>query len=164
MQDYFLHGKKLADALAASGTPVSGAVLQQHLLGGLDSAYDPIVATLTATFTDIPMADFQAHLMAFEMRLEAQSSLMQNTTAVNVAARQNQSPPQQNRPPQSQYRRRSSGRSNRGGYTRGPFVHPQGPCQLCASVCSTCSAVFYSSTTIYFNTTVCSSPIICSYS
>ncbi|OVA09277.1 hypothetical protein BVC80_8359g5 [Macleaya cordata] len=71
MNDYLLHAKKIVDSLAAYGQPFSVPVVQQMILGGLDSVYDAIVTTLTATCSTTSMEDFQAHLMAFEMRLAA---------------------------------------------------------------------------------------------
>lgn len=54
------------------------------LLGGLDAAYDPIVTVLTATLAEIPMSDFQAHLLAYDMRLESQQSLLQSNTIARL--------------------------------------------------------------------------------
>ncbi|RZC76131.1 hypothetical protein C5167_000255 [Papaver somniferum] len=57
MNEFFLQAKKISDDLAACGEPFSDAAVQQMLLAGLDSSYDPIVATLT-TISDLSMADF----------------------------------------------------------------------------------------------------------
>ncbi|KAF6152137.1 hypothetical protein GIB67_031459 [Kingdonia uniflora] len=76
MKDYFLHAKELADSLAASGHPMSDPDLQQIILSGLDNAYDAIVTTLAATMADISMDDFYAHLIAFDMHLEAQTVML----------------------------------------------------------------------------------------
>ncbi|OVA03104.1 hypothetical protein BVC80_8857g28 [Macleaya cordata] len=59
MPNYFQHAKRLSDALAASGKPVSNSELRSMLLTGLDPVYDPIVTALTATTVDIPLADFK---------------------------------------------------------------------------------------------------------
>ncbi|OVA12791.1 hypothetical protein BVC80_1025g3 [Macleaya cordata] len=132
MQDYFLKAKKLSDALAASGKPVSNSELQSMLLSRLDTAYDAIVTTLTATLVEIPLADFQAHLLAFEMRLHHQSTAPASTTIVNMAAVHDSSSPSPSRP-QQQRGSFKGNRFNRKGNQRSspPFVHPQGPCQLC---------------------------------
>ncbi|KAF6135928.1 hypothetical protein GIB67_006820 [Kingdonia uniflora] len=85
---YFLHAKELADSLAASGHLMSDPDLQQIILSGLDNAYDAIVTTLTATMADISMNDFYAHLIAFDMRLEAQTIMLQQHPVANVATQQ----------------------------------------------------------------------------
>lgn len=76
MSEYFLLAKQLSDNLAACGHAISLADLQQYILNGMDSAYDAIVTTLTATNVDITLEDFQAHLLSFEMRLESQNSVL----------------------------------------------------------------------------------------
>ncbi|KAF6144436.1 hypothetical protein GIB67_024663 [Kingdonia uniflora] len=88
MKDYFLHAKELADSLAASGHPISDPNLQQIILSGLDNAYDAIVTTLTATMADITMDDFYAHLIAFDIRLEAQTVMLQQHPVANIATQQ----------------------------------------------------------------------------
>ncbi|KAF6145360.1 hypothetical protein GIB67_016821 [Kingdonia uniflora] len=72
MSQYFLHAKQLVDSLATTGNPMNDSNLQQIILSGLDFAYDVIMTTLTATVDDIDMDDFYAHLLAFDMRVEAQ--------------------------------------------------------------------------------------------
>lgn len=69
MFEYFLRAKQLLDTLAASDQALLDTDLQQIILSGLDSAYDAIVTTLTAAIDNFSMDDFQAHLLAFEMRL-----------------------------------------------------------------------------------------------
>ncbi|OVA13368.1 hypothetical protein BVC80_285g105 [Macleaya cordata] len=134
MSDYLLHAKKLADALAATGEGFSEAALQQMLLGGLDSSYDAIVTTLTTRLDSMTMADFHAHLLAFEMRLESQNHQLQQQTTVNVAASSSSQPSPYRSP---SYPRPNSGKSagrfqrNNGANYRPPFIHPHGPCQLC---------------------------------
>ncbi|OVA11841.1 hypothetical protein BVC80_7161g2 [Macleaya cordata] len=93
MHDYFLKAKKLSDALATSGKPVSNYELQSMLLSSLDTAYDAIVTTLTATLVEIPLTDFQAHLLAFEMRLHHQSTALASTTMVNMVVVHDSSSP-----------------------------------------------------------------------
>ncbi|KAF8402888.1 hypothetical protein HHK36_010980 [Tetracentron sinense] len=86
MVDYFQKAKQLADNLAASGNTMPDCDLQQCLINGLDSAYDAIVTTLTATLENTSMDDFQAHLLAYDMRLEAQQSALATVPVVNMAA------------------------------------------------------------------------------
>lgn len=62
MQQYFLHVKQLADSLAASGNKLVDTDLQYTILSGLDSSYDSIVASLTATVNDLSMDEFYSHL------------------------------------------------------------------------------------------------------
>lgn len=49
MSDYLLKAKTLADNLATAGDPISDHAFQQIVLSGLDTSYDSIVTTLTAT-------------------------------------------------------------------------------------------------------------------
>ncbi|KAF8379933.1 hypothetical protein HHK36_027398 [Tetracentron sinense] len=132
MTEYFLHVKQLADHLAASGQPMLDTDLQQTLLSGLDSSYDAIVTTLTATIDDFSMDDFQAHLLAFEMRLEAQQALFHQQPVANVA---NQNRPQYSQQSFPNNRGRSSnyhGRNNnRYDHRNKPSSQPTGQCQLC---------------------------------
>ncbi|KAF6146593.1 hypothetical protein GIB67_008879 [Kingdonia uniflora] len=88
LKDYFLHAKELANSLAAFGHLMSDPDLQQIILSGFDSASDAIVTTLTATMADITMDDFYAHLIAFNMRLEAQTIMLQQHPVANVATQQ----------------------------------------------------------------------------
>ncbi|KAF6152609.1 hypothetical protein GIB67_013056 [Kingdonia uniflora] len=83
MPEYFDHAKTLADSLAASEHPLPEADVQQIILSGLDFAYDAIVASLTATVDDIMMDDFQAHLLAFGMRVEAQQAILTSQPLAN---------------------------------------------------------------------------------
>ncbi|KAF5186816.1 Lipase [Thalictrum thalictroides] len=84
--EYCLHVKTLADSLAASGHPISDSDLQQMILNGLDSNYDAIVTTLTTRVDDINMDDFQAHLSAFDMRMQAQQGILASEPIANIAA------------------------------------------------------------------------------
>ncbi|XP_074361424.1 uncharacterized protein LOC141701687 [Apium graveolens] len=88
MQQFFSHAKQLADSLAASGYPIVTSDLQQIILVGLDSSYDPIVTALTTTAADASMDDFFAHLLAFEMRIDAQTALLQQQPVAHVASQQ----------------------------------------------------------------------------
>ena len=72
IEDYLQNAKKLADNLSASGNPMVETNLQQVILNGLDTTYDAIVTSLTTTLDDTTMEDFQAHLLAFEARLQPQ--------------------------------------------------------------------------------------------
>lgn len=71
MIDYLQDAKQLADSLAASGQPMAESDHHQVILSGLDVAYDAITNSLTTTLEHIPMDDFQAHLLAFESRLQS---------------------------------------------------------------------------------------------
>lgn len=132
MADYFLKVKRLGDALAASGEPIRNSDLQQMLLSGLDSSYDAIVTTLTATLNEVPMDDFQAHLLAFEMRLDSQNSTLHSNNVLNVAnvaSRQNYNKNGSNN------QARNSGGQNKSNTIGQPRSYPskngEGPCQIC---------------------------------
>ncbi|KAL5727387.1 hypothetical protein ACHQM5_000592 [Ranunculus cassubicifolius] len=79
MQEYLLKAKRLSDSLAAAGPP--------SILTSLESSYDAIVTTLTTTMNSISMSDFQAHLLAYDMRLEDQTRLVAEPPSANVARR-----------------------------------------------------------------------------
>lgn len=87
MTDYPHHAKKLADSVASSGNPMPDSDLQQVILTDLDIAYDVIVTSLTTTIDDTSMEDFQAHLLAFEPRLQAQLQAESLSSTVNIAAK-----------------------------------------------------------------------------
>ncbi|KAF9620570.1 hypothetical protein IFM89_013235 [Coptis chinensis] len=92
MQEYLSHAKQLRDNLAAFGEHIIDADLQQIILIGLDTTYDPIVAVLTAILeNNIPMDDFQAHLFAFDQRIEAQNALLQQHPVANIATQHRES-------------------------------------------------------------------------
>ncbi|KAL5711076.1 hypothetical protein ACHQM5_021571 [Ranunculus cassubicifolius] len=138
MSQYFLHAKQLSDSLAASGNQMSTSDLQQIILQGLDSAYDAIVTTLTATVDDIEMEDFYAHLLAFDMRVEAQNSILHQQSVANVASyqRSNQtkhgsSSRSQPRFSQANHQTSNNRGSNRSQNRPQPVANASGPCQLC---------------------------------
>ncbi|KAF6147404.1 hypothetical protein GIB67_016761 [Kingdonia uniflora] len=87
MSDYLQLAKTLTDNLAASGQIVPELDLQQLILGGLPRPeYDAVYTTLTTTIDDTHMENFQAHLMAFEHRLDRQSVIVDTTPiSANVA-------------------------------------------------------------------------------
>ncbi|KAJ8650621.1 hypothetical protein MRB53_003644 [Persea americana] len=87
MDDYLQNAKLLADSLTASGHPMLKSDLQQVILNGLDTAYDPIVTSLTTTIDDTSMEDFNAHLLAFESRLQNQLATDSVNPSANVAAK-----------------------------------------------------------------------------
>lgn len=87
MVDYLQRAKELADSLATSGHPMQESDLQQLILNGLDTAYDAIVTSLTTTIDDTSMEDFQAHLLAFEARLQSQLIMDPLHPTVNMAAK-----------------------------------------------------------------------------
>ncbi|KAL8127329.1 hypothetical protein AgCh_014300 [Apium graveolens] len=107
MQEYLLKVKRLSDSLAAAGTVVPETDLQQNILTVLDSAYDAIVTTLTATMNSLSMSDFQDHLLAFETRLDVQTKTAIEQPSANVAKR--------NSPLNTPYRSSTN----------------DGPCQIC---------------------------------
>lgn len=153
MQHYFLKAKQLADSLASSGHPIETSDLQQIILAGLDSAYDAIVTTLTTTVTDSSMDDFYAHLLAFDMRVEAQIIALQQNPVANVATQQRNSSSKsysnQFSPQPRSYHNQSGYRNQNSGRTRSrnpatmprPHLNTSGPCQLCGRknhVAATC--------------------------
>ncbi|KAL5728487.1 hypothetical protein ACHQM5_001563 [Ranunculus cassubicifolius] len=143
MQQYFLKAKQLADSLASSGHPIQPSDLQQIILAGLDSAYDAIVTTLTTTVVDTSMDDFYAHLLAFDMRVEAQTAALHQIPVANVATQQRHtnsrsytslsSQPPRSYPHQSGNRNQNTNRNrNRSNATMSrPNPNTSVPCQIC---------------------------------
>ncbi|KAJ8624181.1 hypothetical protein MRB53_032711 [Persea americana] len=128
MDDYLQRAKQYADSLAASGQPMAESNIQQVILNGLDTAYDAIVTSLTTTLADTPMEDFQAHLLAFESRIQSQNLVDQVTSLANIATKSSQGQGRGN----SSNRGRNS--NNRGRGLSNPRSRPQphtGPCQIC---------------------------------
>ncbi|KAL5710519.1 hypothetical protein ACHQM5_021069 [Ranunculus cassubicifolius] len=142
MQDFLSKAKCLSDSLAAAGIVVSENDLKQNILTGLDSAYDATVTTLTTFMTSISMSDFQAHLLAFDMRLEDQTRIQPDQPSANVARRSSsnsgRSNFRSNPHNQNQQHSRNDSRDNRqfskNGSHSSSFYKPQsneGPCQIC---------------------------------
>ncbi|KAJ8630718.1 hypothetical protein MRB53_024041 [Persea americana] len=115
----------------ASGHPMLESDLQQVILNGLDTAYDPIVTSLTTTIDDTSMEDFNAHLLAFESRLQNQLAVDSVNPFANVAAKsssRNSFSPSSNRGRNSNNRgRRNTHRTRQRSRSR----LASGPCQLC---------------------------------
>ncbi|OVA11052.1 hypothetical protein BVC80_1741g26 [Macleaya cordata] len=91
MEAYFLKIKRLSDDLAASDNSLLESDLQQIILGGLDTEYDPIVATLTALIDDMEMDEFQAHILTFEMRFDSHNAILQKAHAAQYRSHNNNS-------------------------------------------------------------------------
>lgn len=79
-----MFAKQLNDNLAAYEHSISSVDLQQYIFSGLDSTYDSIVTTLTTTYIDSSMENFQAYLLSFDICLEFQNNLLGATPTANV--------------------------------------------------------------------------------
>ncbi|KAF9604521.1 hypothetical protein IFM89_007642, partial [Coptis chinensis] len=104
--------------------------------------HDCIVTTLTARLDDIEMDEFQSHLFAFEMRLEAQNAALLPTPTTNIATqhrnggryhqagRNNHSQVRYNHP-QNRLNNFQSRSNNRYGQRSGQSNYSLGPCNIC---------------------------------
>lgn len=132
-----------SDNLAAYGQIISEPDLQQLILGGLSSEYNPIYTKLTTMVNEIPMEDFQAHLNAFQKRLDQQRAHTTTSSfSTNVANRSRErSFSQPHSQPSYSHPSNGRGRNHRGRGGRNSFHHtfattgrsyaPRGPCQIC---------------------------------
>lgn len=78
MTDYLRIMKTNADNLGqATGTSISGRMLNSQTLLGLDEEYNPIVATLQGRLS-ISWSELQSELLVFEKRLDYQNALKTN--------------------------------------------------------------------------------------
>ncbi|KAJ8624191.1 hypothetical protein MRB53_032721 [Persea americana] len=128
IDDYLQRAKQYADGLAAFGQPMAESDIQQVILNVLDTSYNAIFTSLTTTLTDMPMEDFQAHLLAFESRIKSQNLVDQVTPLANIATKSSQGQGCGN----SLNRGRNSNNRGRGRSNprSGPRLHT-GPCQIC---------------------------------
>ncbi|KAL5583603.1 hypothetical protein UlMin_016045 [Ulmus minor] len=86
MIDYIMKIKGAADNLAAIGEPVSEQDQVIKLLGGLGSDYNAVVSTINIRDDKISLEAIHSMLLAFEHRLEQQSSIEQlSTMSANYA-------------------------------------------------------------------------------
>ncbi|RVW60941.1 Retrovirus-related Pol polyprotein from transposon RE1 [Vitis vinifera] len=77
MIDYIMKIKGAADNLAAIGEPVSEQDQVMNLLGGLGSDYNVVVTAINIRDDKISLEAIHSMLLAFEHRLEQQSSIEQ---------------------------------------------------------------------------------------
>jgi hypothetical protein len=87
MIDYIMKVKAAADSLAAIGEPVSEQDQVMNLLGGLGSDYNAVVTAINIRDDKISIEAVHSMLLAFEHRLEQQSSIEQiSTMTANYAS------------------------------------------------------------------------------
>ncbi|KAL5570075.1 hypothetical protein UlMin_026650 [Ulmus minor] len=90
MIDYIMKIKGAADNLAAIGEPVLEQDQVMNLLGGLGSDYNAVVTAINIRDDKISLEAIHSMLLAFEHRLEQQSSLEQlSTMSANYASSSN---------------------------------------------------------------------------
>jgi len=90
MIDYIMKVKGAADSLAAIGEPVSEQDQVMNLLGGLSSDYNAVVTAINIRDDKISVEAIHSMLLAFENRLEQQSSVDQiSTMAANYTSSSN---------------------------------------------------------------------------
>ncbi|KAA8526285.1 hypothetical protein F0562_008512 [Nyssa sinensis] len=77
------------DTLAAIGQPLLDQEFTAYLLGGLDTAYDAIITSISTRIDQMPTKEMFSHLLNFELRLEQHNSTLEATVrSANVATRQ----------------------------------------------------------------------------
>jgi len=90
MIDYIMKVKGVVDSLAAIGEPVSEQDQVMNLLGGLGSDYNAVVTAINIRDDKISVEAIHSMLLAFENRLEQQSSVDQiSAMAANYASSSN---------------------------------------------------------------------------
>ncbi|RVW61330.1 Retrovirus-related Pol polyprotein from transposon RE1 [Vitis vinifera] len=143
MIDYIMKVKGAADSLAAIGEPVSEQDQVMNLLGGLGSDYNAVVTAINIRYDKISIEAVHSMLLAFEHRLEQQSSIEQfSPISANYASssnsrgggrRYNGGRGQNHTPNISNYTYRGRGRGGRygqnGRHNSNSSKKPQ--CQLC---------------------------------
>ncbi|RVX22902.1 Retrovirus-related Pol polyprotein from transposon RE1 [Vitis vinifera] len=140
MIDYIMKIKGAADNLAAIGEPVSEQDQVMNLLGGLGSDYNAVVTAINIRDDKISLEAIHSMLLAFEHRLEQQSSIEQ--MSANYASSSNNrgggrkfngGRGQGYSPNNNNYTYRGRGRGGRNGQggrqNSSPSEKPQ--CQLC---------------------------------
>lgn len=70
MAKYFNKVKHLVDSLSSIGNPLPDDEIVRYLLSGLDTEYDPVVASISTRPDSISLNDAYAHLVNFEMHIE----------------------------------------------------------------------------------------------
>ena len=80
MMDYIMKVKRAADSLAAIGELVSEQDQVMNLLGGLGSDYNAVATAINIRDDKISIKAVHSMLLAFEPRLEQQSSIEQIST------------------------------------------------------------------------------------
>ncbi|KAJ9695793.1 hypothetical protein PVL29_010991 [Vitis rotundifolia] len=140
MIDYIMKIKRAADNLVAIGEPVSEQDQVMNLLGGLGSDYNVVVTAINIRDDKISLEAIHRMLLAFEHRLEQQSSIEQ--ISANYASSSNNRGAgrkfnggrgQGYAPNNNNYTYRGRGRGGRNGHggrqNSSPSEKPQ--CQLC---------------------------------
>ncbi|RVX15771.1 Retrovirus-related Pol polyprotein from transposon RE1 [Vitis vinifera] len=90
MIDYITKVKRATDSLAAIGEPVSEQDQVMNLLGGLGSDYNAVVTAINIRDDKISIEAVHSMLLAFEHRLEQQSSIEQfSPISANYASSSN---------------------------------------------------------------------------
>ncbi|KAK4259239.1 hypothetical protein QN277_005589 [Acacia crassicarpa] len=145
MSDFLNKMKSIADQLTLAGSPVPHEDLVLHTLNGLDAEYNAIVVKLLDQ-THLSWVDIQAHLLAFENRIEQLNQFANLSLEPTAQLATRGAPPRPNSSSWSDsdgshggwrgsnqgfsgrnYRGRGGGRSARGRGNRGggrrPFCH-----------------------------------------
>ncbi|RVW85368.1 Retrovirus-related Pol polyprotein from transposon RE1 [Vitis vinifera] len=154
MIDYIMKIKGATDNLAAIGEPVLEQDWVMNLLGGLGSDYNVVVTAINIRDDKISLEAIHSMLLAFEHRLEQQSSIEQ--MSANYASSSNNRGGgrkfnggcgQGYAPNNNNYTYSSHGRGGRNGQGRrqnsSPSEKPQ--CQLCGKFGHTAQICYHSS-------------------
>ena len=85
MSDFLDNAKQLADSLAAAGHQISDMELRHCILDGLDSSYESVYATLTATMSSWSIEDFESYLITYERHLDTVNKSLLSQPQAHVA-------------------------------------------------------------------------------
>ncbi|RVX09873.1 Retrovirus-related Pol polyprotein from transposon RE1 [Vitis vinifera] len=140
MIDYIMKIKGAADNLAAIGEPSSKQDQVMNLLGGLGSDYNAVVTAINIRDDKISLEAIHSMLLAFEHRLEQQSSIEQ-MSANYVSSSNNRGGGRKFNGGRGQgyapnnnnytYRGRGRGGRNRQGGRQNSSLNEKPQCQLC---------------------------------
>lgn len=85
ISDYFQWGKSLSDVMAAVGHLLHEIDIISYSLVGLDSSYDPLVASINTQLDPLSLEDIYSYMLSFELRLATHTSPIDATIdSVNV--------------------------------------------------------------------------------
>ena len=145
---YFQRVKTLADTLAAIGQPLPSYEIASSLLNGLDSSYDPLVASISTHVDPLTLEDIYSHLLSFELHLEQHTTAVESTLgSATMATRNDHSRGCNNGCNSNQQRSQqpapSQGRNH--GHGRGASFSsdPCPTCQLCGKRCHIAPKCFH---------------------
>ncbi|KAF3967435.1 hypothetical protein CMV_008560 [Castanea mollissima] len=90
--EYFQKVKTLGNNLAAIRQPLPAYEIASSLFNGLNSSYDPLMASISTHVDPQTLEDIYSHLLSFELRLERHITTVEFTVgSANMATRNDSS-------------------------------------------------------------------------